>query len=84
LQNPPEEQQISPEMEAAAQAIRKVVQAGIPASQVADTVFNAIREEKFYILTHPTTKFDVQLRMEDILQDRSPTDIRSRVPLTGG
>lgn len=84
LQNSSEEQQISPEMAAAAQAIRKVVQAGIPAPQVADTVFNAIREEKFYILTHPTTKFDVQLRMEDILQDRGPTDIRSRVPLTGG
>jgi NAD(P)-dependent dehydrogenase (short-subunit alcohol dehydrogenase family) len=84
LQNSPEEQQISPEMAAAAQAIRKVIQAGIPASQVADTVFNAIREERFYILTHPTTKFDVQLRMEDILQDRGPTDIRSRVPLTGG
>jgi NAD(P)-dependent dehydrogenase (short-subunit alcohol dehydrogenase family) len=84
LQKTPEEQQIGPEMEAAAQVIRKVVQAGIPASQVADTVFEAIREEKFYILTHPTTKFDVQLRMEDILQDRGPTDIRSRVPLTGG
>ena len=74
---------MSPEMAAADQVIRKVVQAGIPTSQVADTVFDAIREEKFYILTHPTTKFDVQLRMEDILHDRGPTDIRSRVPLTG-
>ena len=75
LQNTPEQQQISPEMEAAVQFIRQVVQAGIPSSQVADTVFDAIREEKFYILTHPTTKFAVQLRMQDILQDRGPTDI---------
>jgi len=38
-------------------------------------VFDAIRQEKFYILTHPTTKQGVQLRMEDILQERMPTDI---------
>jgi NAD(P)-dependent dehydrogenase (short-subunit alcohol dehydrogenase family) len=75
LRNAPE-QQISPETEAAIQAVRQVVQnTGIPASQVADTVFEAIREERFYILTHPSTKFGVQLRMEDILHDRMPTDI---------
>ena len=62
-------------MAAAVQFIRPVVQTGISTSHVADTVFDAIREEKFYILTHPTTKFAVQLRMEDMLQDRSPTDI---------
>lgn len=73
LQNAP--QQLSPEMLAAYAAIRQVVQEGITPSQVADTVFEAIREGKFYILTHPTTKFAVQLRMEDILQDRQPTDI---------
>jgi len=75
LQNTPEQQQVSPEVAAAVQFIRQVVQAGLPPSQVADTVFDAIREEKFYILTHPTTKFAVQLRMEDMLQDRGPTDI---------
>jgi NAD(P)-dependent dehydrogenase (short-subunit alcohol dehydrogenase family) len=75
LQNAPE-QQVSPETEAAIQAVRQVVQnTGIPASQVADTVFDAIREERFYILTHPSTKFGVQLRMEAILHDRMPTDI---------
>ena len=75
LQNAPEEQQISPEIAAAIQAMRQVIEAGIPPSQVADTVFDAIREERFYILTHPTTKFGVQLRMSDILEDRGPTDI---------
>lgn len=75
LQNTPEEQQLSPEMVAAIQAIRQVIEAGIPTSQVAETVFQAVREETFYILTHPTTKFAVQLRMEDILNDRAPTDI---------
>jgi len=79
LQNPSEEQQMSPEMaamvQAAIQAMRQLVQAGIPPSQVAEMVFDAIRQEKFYILTHPTTKRGVQLRMEDILQERMPTDI---------
>jgi hypothetical protein len=50
------------------------VQAGMAPSQVADMVFDAIREERFYIFTHPTTKQLVQVRMEDILQERMPTD----------
>jgi len=75
LQNAPEEQQMSPEMVAVLQALRQVVQAGLAPSQVAEMVFDAIRQEKFYILTHPTTKQGVQLRMEDILQERMPTNI---------
>ena len=73
LQNAP--QPLTPEIVAAIQAIRQVIEAGIPASQVADTVFEAIRENKFYILTHPTTKFAVQLRMQGILDDSGPQDI---------
>ncbi len=67
---------MSPEMAAMVQAMRQwLAQAGLPPSQVAEMVFDAIRQEKFYILTHPTTKQGVQLRMEDILQERMPTDI---------
>src|SRR6266487_3684576 len=75
LQNAPEEQHMSPEMAAIVEAVRQVVQAGLAPSQVAEMVFDAIRQEKFYILTHPTTKRAVQLRMEDILQERMPTNI---------
>jgi NAD(P)-dependent dehydrogenase (short-subunit alcohol dehydrogenase family) len=75
LQNAPANQQVSPEIEAVIQAFRQVVQAGMPPSQVADIVFDAIRQEKFYIFTTPTTNQLVQLRMEDILQERMPTDI---------
>ena len=39
----------------------------------ADKVFDAIRDEKFYILTHPELKDDIRRRMEDILQERNPT-----------
>lgn len=75
LQSALEEQHMSPEMAAMVQAMRQLIQAGLPPSQVAEMVFDAIRQEKFYILTHPTTKQAVQLRMEDILQERMPTDI---------
>jgi NAD(P)-dependent dehydrogenase (short-subunit alcohol dehydrogenase family) len=74
LQNEPEEQQMSPEMSTMLNVGRQLVQAGMAPSQVAEMVFEAIRQEKFYIFTHKTTKQLVQVRMEDILQERMPTD----------
>jgi NAD(P)-dependent dehydrogenase (short-subunit alcohol dehydrogenase family) len=55
------------------EALRKGVAAGMPAAQVADAVFEAIRRDQFYILTHPEGKEYVRSRMEDILQGRGPT-----------
>ena len=51
----------------------KAVQQGIAPEQVADDVFAAVENEKFYILTHPETKAGVHVRKEDILQERPPT-----------
>lgn len=48
-------------------ALRDVVNNGISAEEVARQVFDAIRDEKLYILTHPHTKEWVQKRMEKIL-----------------
>jgi NAD(P)-dependent dehydrogenase (short-subunit alcohol dehydrogenase family) len=39
---------------------------------VAAIVLSAIREEKFYILTHPNIKGAIRARMEDILEERAP------------
>jgi NAD(P)-dependent dehydrogenase (short-subunit alcohol dehydrogenase family) len=76
LRNAPEEQQMSPEIAAVVQALHEwLAREGMPPSRVAERVFDAIRQEQFYIFTHPTTKYGVQLRMEDILQERMPTDI---------
>jgi NAD(P)-dependent dehydrogenase (short-subunit alcohol dehydrogenase family) len=79
LQNALEEQHTSPETTAMAemviQVMRQLAQAGLPPAQVAEMVFDAIRQEQFYILTHPTTKQAVQVRMEAILQERLPTDL---------
>ena len=61
-----------PEVEAMKEEMRQAISAGIPAAQVADRVFEAIRDEQFYILTHPELKPLVQLRMEDILLERNP------------
>ena len=75
--DPAEEMRIrtSPGYEEAEKLVRQAVQAGISCQQVADCVFNAIREEKFYILTDPElVKPAVQMRMEDILQERNPTN----------
>ena len=47
----------------------------MPPQKVADIVFKAIRDETFYILTHPEWKEWIRVRMEDILQERNPTFI---------
>ena len=57
------------------EVMRKAVQSGkISAEQVAQMVFDAVQNNRFYILTHPKIKPAIQMRMEDILQGRSPTD----------
>jgi NAD(P)-dependent dehydrogenase (short-subunit alcohol dehydrogenase family) len=55
------------------EALRQLVPAGTPPVQVADAVFAALREDRFYILTHPEGKEAIRTRMEDILQERFPT-----------
>ena len=51
---------------------------GLSPDTVADQVLNAIREDRFYILTHPELKPVIQKRMDDILEDRNPTSLRPR------
>jgi len=63
----------SPQGEMIERAIREFLAAGLDSEQVADHVFNAIRDEKFYILTHPEWKDRIRTRMEDILDERKPT-----------
>ncbi len=46
----------------------------IGAAQVAQFVFDAIAEKRFYIYSHPKALASVQTRLEDIMQARNPTD----------
>ena len=50
-----------------------LIAGGMPAAEVAGHVLDAIREERFYILTHPDLKPMFQRRMEDILEGRTPS-----------
>jgi NAD(P)-dependent dehydrogenase (short-subunit alcohol dehydrogenase family) len=45
---------------------------GIPPEEVAEKLFRAMRENRFYVLTHPETKERIRKRMEDILDERNP------------
>ncbi len=73
LQNAPDGQKSSAQNVAVLQRIQQAFREGMPPQHVADLVFGAIREERFYILTHPELKGAIQTRMEDILQEGNPT-----------
>jgi short-subunit dehydrogenase len=75
LQNASAEAEQNPANSEFREAMRQAVQAGISPDSVADYVFQAIRDEKFYILTDATSKQAVQIRLEEILQDRNPTNL---------
>lgn len=54
---------------------QKAVEAGkISAAQVAQKVFDAVASNQFYIYSHPQALASVQVRMQDILQGRNPSD----------
>ena len=46
--------------------------AGIDPAEVASAVFHAVRENRFYVFTHPETKPAVAHRMHDLLDERTP------------
>ncbi|MCD6040613.1 MAG: putative oxidoreductase [Burkholderiales bacterium] len=67
LKNPVEQPSARHEM------LKKAVASGkLSAGDVARAVVAAVREERFYVLTHPRIKGAIQARMEDILGERAP------------
>jgi NAD(P)-dependent dehydrogenase (short-subunit alcohol dehydrogenase family) len=68
----------SPELLAKEAKIRKAISSGkLSADDIAQSVVAAVKDNRFYILTHPRMKGAIQARMEDILEERVP-----RNPLT--
>lgn len=53
-------------------AIRKFIAEGIPPQAVAQRVLNAIRDEQFWILTHPDFKPMIEDRAAGIVAERNP------------
>ena len=46
----------------------------VSAANVAQFVFDALEEDRFYIYSHPKALASVQTRLEDVVQARNPTD----------
>jgi NAD(P)-dependent dehydrogenase (short-subunit alcohol dehydrogenase family) len=61
------------QMQAMEQAFRALLATGQPPEQVADAVVDAIRNERFYIITHEEMKDQVSTRLGDIIGGRNPT-----------
>ncbi len=53
----------------------KAVSSGkVSAADVAAMVFDAVQTRRFYIYSHPQTLGSVQTRLEDVVQQRNPSD----------
>ena len=53
--------------------LKKAVASGkLSADDVARAVVAAVKEERFYVLTHPRIKGAIRARMEDVLDERAP------------
>jgi NAD(P)-dependent dehydrogenase (short-subunit alcohol dehydrogenase family) len=52
--------------------MQQLVDAGVSAASIAERVVEAIREPRFYILTHPELQKSIEHRQRDILEGRQP------------
>ncbi|MEQ1439745.1 SDR family NAD(P)-dependent oxidoreductase [Fontimonas sp. SYSU GA230001] len=72
---PPELSAANPLAEAYEARVRKAVRSGkISAAEVARITMDAVKADRFYILTHPNIKPAIEARMRDILDERAPTN----------
>jgi NAD(P)-dependent dehydrogenase (short-subunit alcohol dehydrogenase family) len=55
----------------------------VSAGDVAQRVFDAVAQDRFYIYSHPKAINSVQTRLEDIMQARNPTNPFSHKPEIG-
>src|SRR3972149_568660 len=67
LRDPGETGVSAQQMQAMEQAFRALLATGLPPEQVADAVVDAIRNERFYIITHEEMKDQLSTRLGDII-----------------
>ena len=72
--NRPDAKQAAPSAQATklAGVLDQLVETGIPAGRVAQDVVRAIKERKFYVITHPEMKPAIEHRMRQILDETQP------------
>src|SRR6476660_9694888 len=69
----------NPEAEQYSDRIRQAIKSGkLSAADIARITIDAVKDGRFYILTHPNVKIAVEIRMNDILLDRQPTNTSQR------
>jgi len=68
---------------ARAMSEKAVTSGKVTAAQVAQFVFDALGENRFYVFSHPHALATVQQRMEDILMRRNPSDPFADRPQVG-
>jgi NAD(P)-dependent dehydrogenase (short-subunit alcohol dehydrogenase family) len=73
LQNLPGQAPSAAELERSERVKRYAETSGMPPDEAAGIVFDAIRDEQFWILTHDEFDPVIRTRMEDILARRNPT-----------
>jgi len=59
---------------AQAMSEKAVTSGKVTAAEVAQKMFDAVRDRCFYIYSHPQALKSVQVRLEDVVQGRNPTD----------
>lgn len=62
------------QMIARAMSDKAVTSGKVTAAQVAQAVFDALRARRFYVYSHPHALKSVRTRLDDIVQQRNPTD----------
>ncbi len=67
-----EETELSPEMQAGRLALRKLIESSMAPEKVAERVFDAIEEERFYILPDQDWLEVIRLRTDSLLKMENP------------
>jgi NAD(P)-dependent dehydrogenase (short-subunit alcohol dehydrogenase family) len=68
---------------AQAMSEQAVTRGKVTAAQVAQAVFDAIEAKRFYVFSHPQSLSLVQTRLEDVVQQRNPSDPFADRPAVG-
>jgi len=63
----------SPEAEIRRKLVESMLASGLDPRRVGDLVLDAIRDERFWILTHPQWKSMIRHRLDNVLEERDPT-----------
>jgi NAD(P)-dependent dehydrogenase (short-subunit alcohol dehydrogenase family) len=78
-----EEKPTRSQMIGQAMSEKAVTSGKVTAQEVAQMVFDAMVQNRFYVFSHPQSLSSVQTRMEDVLQIRNPSDPFAYKPSLG-